>query len=254
MPDHKHFLRKQENWKDLFFYRKSEVLYQLTFRFTQRFLQRGDRTIDQMVQAARSGKQNIIEGFTAGVTSTKTEIKLLNVARASIQELQEDFKDYILARQITFWDASHPRFQAMMSFTQTHNDLPDYNASIESMTDEEISNLGFTLCKQVDVMMTNFLKEMEQHFIEEGGMSERMTAARLGRRKEQNETIEAQAHEIEDLKANIDKLQALLDQQQATIAELNAQLASSTAELEQWHSWWQTNKHLFPKDNSKKQE
>ena len=82
-------LRKQANWEGLYFYQKSNVLYQLTFSFTKRFLTRGDRTIDQMVQAARSGKQNIVEGSADGVTSTEMELKLLNVARSSIKELEQ---------------------------------------------------------------------------------------------------------------------------------------------------------------------
>ena len=78
-----HFLRRQANWEELYFYKKTDVLYQLTFAFTKRFLKMGDRTIDQMVQAARSGKQNIAEGCADGVSSTEMEIKLINVARAS---------------------------------------------------------------------------------------------------------------------------------------------------------------------------
>ena len=74
-------LRKQRNWNTLHFYQKTQVLYQLTFDFTARYLKRGDRTIDQMVQAARSGKQNIVEGMADGVTSSEMEIKLLNVSR-----------------------------------------------------------------------------------------------------------------------------------------------------------------------------
>lgn len=84
------FLRRQANYEDLYFYKKTVVLYQLTFAFTKRFLKVGDRTIDQMVQAARSGKQNIVEGSADGVSSTEMEIKLINVARASIKELKED--------------------------------------------------------------------------------------------------------------------------------------------------------------------
>lgn len=81
-------LKQQTNWRDLWFYKKAVVLYQLTYVFTRRFLPAyGDRTVDQMVQAARSGKQNIVEGTADGVTSTEMELKLLNVARASIQEL-----------------------------------------------------------------------------------------------------------------------------------------------------------------------
>ena len=91
-------LKRQTNWRELWFYKKTVVLYQLTYVFTRRFLPAyGDRTVDQMVQAARSGKQNIVEGTADGVTSTEMELKLLNVARASIQELLEDYEDYIIS-------------------------------------------------------------------------------------------------------------------------------------------------------------
>lgn len=94
-------MRRQTNWQNLWFYRKTVVLYQLTSVFTKRFLPKhGDRTVDQMIQAARSGKQNIIEGSADGVTSMEMELKLLNVARSSIQELQEDYDDYIKSRHL----------------------------------------------------------------------------------------------------------------------------------------------------------
>ena len=81
----------QTKWEELYFYRKADVIYQLTVSFCRRFLPKfGDRTVDQMVQAARSGKQNIVEGFADGVTSTEMELKLLNVARASLRELREE--------------------------------------------------------------------------------------------------------------------------------------------------------------------
>ena len=92
-------LKKQTNWENLFFYQKAVTLYQMTVVFCRRFLPaHGDRTVDQMVQAARSGKQNIVEGFADGVTSTEMELKLLNVARASIKELKEDYIDYLGAQ------------------------------------------------------------------------------------------------------------------------------------------------------------
>jgi four helix bundle protein len=94
-------LRTQANWKNLWFYQKTVVLYQMTFVFTKRFLPSyGDRTVDQMIQAARSGKQNIVEGSADGVTSMELELKLLNVARASIQELLEDYEDYIVKHNL----------------------------------------------------------------------------------------------------------------------------------------------------------
>ncbi|MBR2459308.1 MAG: four helix bundle suffix domain-containing protein [Bacteroidaceae bacterium] len=206
MPAH-HFLRRQANWEELYFYKKTVVLYQLTFAFTKRFLKVGDRTVDQMVQAARSGKQNIVEGFADGVSSTEMEIKLLNVARASIKELKEDYEDYLTARNISKWDDRHPRFATMLEYCRQHNNQEDYNDMYSKATDEELANLAITLCRQVDKMMTTYLAQLEQAFIEEDGIKERMTAARLGRRQTQNETIEAQAHEIELLKKRIQYLE-----------------------------------------------
>ena len=195
-----HFLRRQTKWEELYFYKKTDVLYQLTFAFTKRFLKCSDRTVDQMVQAARSGKQNIVEGCADGVCSTEMEIKLINVARASIKELKEDYEDYLTTRNLCKWDDQHPRFAPMLDFCRQHNNQADYSPMYYNASDEELANLALTLCRQVDKMMTTYLSQQEQTFIEEGGIKERMTAARLGRRQTQNETIEAQAHEIEQLK------------------------------------------------------
>jgi four helix bundle protein len=91
------------DYQTLLSYQKSEVVYQITFRFCQRFLKKGDRTIDQMVQAARSGKQNIVEGSKAATTSKEMEIKLTNVARASLEELLEDYRDFLKVRDLPIW-------------------------------------------------------------------------------------------------------------------------------------------------------
>lgn len=99
----------------------------MTYVFTKRFLPAyGDRTVDQMVQAARSGKQNIVEGSADGVTSMELELKLLNIARASIQELLEDYEDYIISRKLFKWTKGHPRFNGLLSFCRSHNALSDY--------------------------------------------------------------------------------------------------------------------------------
>ena len=120
-------LQAQINWDELFFYQKSDALYQLTFAFCKRFLpQYGDRTVDQMVQAARSGKQNIVEGLADGVTSTEMQLKLLNVARSSLQELQRDFADYLNTRNLHTWNVGHPRYDGMLKFCRKHNKPSDY--------------------------------------------------------------------------------------------------------------------------------
>ena len=109
-------LKNQTKWEDLFYYRKSVVLYQMTVVFCRRFLPKfGDRTVDQMVQAARSGKQNIVEGLADGVTSTEMELKLLNVARASIKELKEDYLDYLASHHLIRWETGHARYDALLT-------------------------------------------------------------------------------------------------------------------------------------------
>lgn len=202
MPENKYtFLRKQTKWENLWFYQKTDVLYQLTVYFCRRFLPAyGDRTVDQMVQAARSGKQNIVEGSADGVTSTEMEAKLLNVARASIKELKEDYLDYLKSHTLALWDAKHPRFAALYSFCKNHNRVTDYKPFFERWNDEEMSNAAVTLCCMVDAMMQTYLKKKEEEFVTQGGIKERMTAARLGYRTSEREVLAEARNEIVDLK------------------------------------------------------
>ena len=199
-------LRNQANWEALHFYQKSQVLYQLTFEFTKRFLHRGDRTIDQMVQAARSGKQNIVEGSADGVTSMEMEIKLMNVARSSIQELREDYEDYLTARNLLIWTSTHPRFERMLKYCREHNQLGDYQSFFQRWGDEEMANIAISLCHFVDKMMDSYQKKLEKDFITEGGIKERMTAARLGYRTNQKEEIENLQRELTAARQELERL------------------------------------------------
>lgn len=175
------------NWRGLNLYHKSDVLYQLTGVFCRRFLPPyGDRTVDQMVQAARSGKQNIVEGSEDGKTSTEMELKLLNVARASIGELREDYEDYLKSHSLLLWDKSHSRFDGMLAFCREHNDFVDYAAMAEKMTAEELCNMAVTLCRLTDKMLVSYLDFLEKRFVTEGGIKERMYSARTGYRQEQD--------------------------------------------------------------------
>ena len=123
-------LKKPVVWKELYFYRKSDAIYRLTVEFCHRFLPPyGDRTVDQMVQAARSGKQNIVEGSEDGQTSSEMEIKLLNVARGSLQELRSDYLDYLNTHRLSLWDSCSERQQRMRDFCHSHNDYSDYEPS-----------------------------------------------------------------------------------------------------------------------------
>lgn len=199
-------LRQGNRWDTLRFYSKSDALYQLTFVFCERFLPKhGDRTVDQMVQAARSGKQNIVEGSEDGKTSTEMELRLLNVARASIGELREDYFDHINAHGLTLWKRGHPRFQTMQDFTKTHNAASDYLPYARRWTAEEYCNICLTLCHQCDAMINAYLRYLDKLFVTEGGIKERMYAARTGYRKGQDERMRHLETENADLKRQIEQ-------------------------------------------------
>lgn len=204
-------LRPQPKWDNYFFYQKTDVLYQLTVAFCRRFLPKsGDRTVDQMVQAARSGKQNIVEGCADGVTSTEIELRLLNVARGSLKELAEDYADYLKTHALSAWTSGHPRYDAMLAYCRTRNKLPDYEPLFSKCGDEELANLALTLCHMVDRMLSTHLKNKEADFIEHGGIKERMTAARLARRRTQNEEIASLRKENAALRHEISRLKTQL--------------------------------------------
>ena len=200
-------LKPQTNWEKLFFYQKTVALYEMTVVFCRRFLPKyGDRTVDQMVQAARSGKQNIVEGFADGVTSMEMQLKLLNVARASLQELKEDYRDYLATHQLVRWDKTHPRYGGLLRFCRAHNRPEDYMPFFDKWSDEELANCANTLCHMVDRMMATHLANLTEDFRENGGIRERMTAARLGRRQTQNEEIAALKAENARLKVQVESL------------------------------------------------
>lgn len=210
-------LRKPTIYQELHFYRKSEVLVQLTKSFCERFLPKyGDRTVDQMVQAARSIKQNIAEGCTDGQTSTETELKLLGVARGSNQELLEDYKDYLKHHNITEWAfGNKKRFDRLRTYTKEHSDVEDYMPYFDRWSDEEMANCAICLCHMVDKAMCSFIERKDRDFVEQGGIRERMTAARLDHRETQKETIERQRQEIERLKVQVARLEQEIEEMKA---------------------------------------
>jgi four helix bundle suffix protein len=204
-------LKKAVVWKELYFYRKSDALYQITVEFCRRFLPaHGDRTVDQMVQAARSGKQNIVEGSEDGQTSSEMEIKLMNVARGSLQELRADYLDYLNTHHLSVWNADSERQRKLREFCHSHNDYSDYEPLLSKMNDEEMANLALTLCHQTDKMMCNYIENLEKLFVTEGGIKERMTAARLGYRTNQREEIARLKQELETAYHRIAELEAKL--------------------------------------------
>ena len=166
-------------YRHLIAFRKSDVIYQGTYVFCRRFLPpHGDRTVDQMVQAARSCKQNIAEGSAASGTSRKTEITLTGVACASLAELREDYLDYLEAHGGTDWPATDGRKAAMRDFCRQHADWPTYRALFHGRPAEVLCNLQLVLINQTRLMLDRMLASQSERFCREGGLRERMRAAR----------------------------------------------------------------------------
>lgn len=202
-------LRRTANWKDLYFYQKTDVLYRMTVVFCKRFLPvHGDRTVDQMVQAARSGKQNIVEGSEDGKTSTEMELKLINVARSSLQELREDYEDFLKSHNLSIFTVGHPRYDSMLTYCRSHNLYSDYEPFVNRWNAEDFCNTALTLCHMTDRMMSSYLEYLQKEFVTKGGIKERMHSARTGYRQNQDRILEETKAENARLKAENASLRA----------------------------------------------
>ena len=175
-------IRPTGNYRKLLSYQKTEVIYEITFYFCSTYLQKGDRTVDQMVQAARSGKQNIIEGSAASATSAKTEIKLVNVAKASLQELLEDYIDYLRTRGHRQWEEGSVELETMRQLGRDHSDAEYFMNLCSSRPPETIANMAIVLIKQADYLLFKQLERLEKDFVDQGGFSERMMRVRREQR------------------------------------------------------------------------
>lgn len=171
-------LRTTGNYKNLLSYQKADVIFQITCHFCTHFLSRGDRTVDQMIQAARSGKQNIVEGCAASATSAKTEIRLINVAKASLKELLEDYEDYLKIHQKPQWQKGSVEFEAMRRIGTEHNEASFFMKLIETRPPETIANMAIILINQADYLLFRQLERLSKDFLENGGFSERMATLR----------------------------------------------------------------------------
>lgn len=178
------FIPPHGNYRELLSYQKAEVVYDITFRFCQRFLKKGDRTIDQMIQAARSGKQNISEGSKASGTSKETEIKLMNVARASLEELLNDYEDFLRVRDLPLWtkDSKEARYVRRLG-NRSHVTYATFREFVETRPPEVVGNIAVCLIHQANYLLDQQIRRLEQDFVKEGGLRERMTRARLQHRQ-----------------------------------------------------------------------
>lgn len=203
------FIPPHGGYQNLLSYRKAEIVYDATVFFCDRFIDRRSRTHDQMVQAARSGKQNIVEGSMASGTSKEMEIKLTNVARASLEELLADYRDFLRTRGAPLWEkeskearfvrnlgkdngngtiGTHTTYRSCESHWShesyaSHTTYEAYKPFLETRPPEIVANIIICLIHQANYLLDRQLKQLEAAFLKEGGLRERMTRARLDARK-----------------------------------------------------------------------
>ncbi len=183
------FLPQGGNYQELLSFRKSETIFDFTFRFCERFLSRGDRTIDQMVQSARSGKQNIAEGSKASITSAETELKLVNVARASLEELLLDYRDYLRVRDHALWDKNSKEALYVRQLGRTPDESYEtYRPFMDTRPPEVLANIAICLIHQANYLLDQQRRRLEKDFVKKGGIREQMTKARLEYRRKQPPT------------------------------------------------------------------
>lgn len=183
-PEPERLLPPRGDYQTLLSFQKAEVVYDITFRFAHKYLSRGDRTVDQMIQSARSGKQNILEGSKAAQTSKEMEIKLTNVGRASLEELLADYRDYLRVRDHVIWDKDSKEALFVRALgKKTPQTFEVYREFVETRPPEIIANIALCLLHQTNYLLDQQLRTLEKEFVEQGGLRERMTRVRLEQRK-----------------------------------------------------------------------
>ena len=169
-------------YRKLKVYRKTEVIYDLTYYFCKKYLKLGDRTIDQMVQATRSGKQNIVEGNEVAETSAETMLKLLGVARGSLQELLIDYEDYLRVRNLRLWADDSKEVDAMRKLGLEHEDSAFFLELAQTRSDEVVANMVIVLIYQADALLNGYINRKYNDFLRDGGFREKLTRERVKNR------------------------------------------------------------------------
>jgi four helix bundle suffix protein len=170
-------------YEQLLSFQKARIVFDGTVWFCDHFIPRGDRTRDQMVQAARSGKQNILEGSQASGTSKETELKLTNVARASLEELLEDYRDFLRKRHVAEWPKDHRYTRRLRALNrQPGANYETFRRGIEHPDTAIAANVMIGLIKLTTYLLDRQLQRLESDFLSEGGLRERMSQARFSER------------------------------------------------------------------------
>ena len=167
-------LRPSGGYRDLRSFQTSTLVYDDTVDFCARFVDRRSRTVDQMVQAARSGRQNIAEGSRASATSSQTELRLVNVARASLDELLLDYEDYLRQRKLPQWGKADPQAMAVREIGRTAKNTPDYSPWLSHADPGIVANTLICLIHQTNYLLDQQIRALERAFVEEGGYSEQL--------------------------------------------------------------------------------
>jgi four helix bundle suffix protein len=176
------FLKISGNYTDWNIYRKSVIICDVTELFINRALTPPNRTIDQMRQAARSCKQNLVEGISDHTVSAELCIRLIGIARGSVRELLEDYRDFLRQHNLEIWSADDPRTLSTRRYCIKNDDAKKFTEQCSLRSDETVANIMITQIRQMDAMLAGMLQKLEADFIVNGGIREAMTAARKSHR------------------------------------------------------------------------
>lgn len=178
------FIPAHGGYKRLYAYQKADVIYQATVHFVEHWIPKRSRTRDQMEQAARSGKQNIVEGSMAAATSKEMEIKLTNVARASLEELLEDYRDFLKTKGLEEWPKEHAYARRLRELCRIPGgNYETFRKGVEHPDPAIAANVIIGLIRVASVLLDRQIRRLEQDFLAHGGLRESMTRARLATRK-----------------------------------------------------------------------
>ena len=194
-------LRPSGGYRSLRSFQVTTVIYDATVSFCDRFMDPRSRTVDQMVQAARSGRQNIAEGSRASAASSQTELRLVNVARASLDELLLDFEDFLRQHGFPQWAKEDPQAQAVLGVHRTDQSDPTdptnrsekspYSHWVSHSDPAVVANAIICLTHQANYLLDRQIAGLERQFIRDGGYTEKLAAARIDERARQKQTDEA---------------------------------------------------------------
>ena len=174
----KFVVKRSGNYRDLLCYCKAEAIYDITYLFANKFFKPSDRTIDQMGQAARSGKQNIVEGYGAGATSKESELRLMSVAKNSLKELLCDYEDYLRVRNFRQWELGSNEFVKAQQLGKEHNESAFWRDLIKTRSAETVANLAIILLNQCDYLLYRYIQKISERFLSEGGFREKLNQDR----------------------------------------------------------------------------